>query len=222
MIHYLDDYLILDKPNIPICHRHVVTSLSTCRNLGVPAAHDKLEGPSTTITFLGLELDSVSREIRLPMDKLVSLLDQLDHWPMGHKTTKRKLLSLIGVLSFAAKAVPAGRLFLLRLITLSTKVYELHHHIRGTRARTFLPSWNGRSSFIDARTITATELQLYTDASGKLGCGAYYQGEWVPPQLATPSAAFKNFNSMAGIVCHRSSSPYLGTPMVNSENLFPL
>ena len=67
-------------------------------------AHDKLEGPSTTITFLGLELDSVSREIRLPMDKLVSLLDQLNHWPMGHKTTKRKLLSLIGMLSFATKA----------------------------------------------------------------------------------------------------------------------
>ena len=99
-----------------------------------------------------LSLDSVSQEIRLPADKLHSLLDQLHHWPHARKTTKRKLLSLIGSLSFAAKA---SGLFLRRLISdLSTKVHKLHHHIRLNAEalaefewwKTFLPTWNGDPS----------------------------------------------------------------------------
>ena len=39
---------------------------------------------------------------------------------------KCNLLSLIGKLAFAAHAVPADRLFLCRLIDLSTKVKKLH------------------------------------------------------------------------------------------------
>ena len=42
----------------------------------------------------------------------------------------------------------------------------------------FLVAWNGRALFIDSAATTAADLLLYTDASGKLGCGAYYQGEW--------------------------------------------
>ena len=92
-------------------------------------AQDKLEGPSTSPTFLGLELDSTHQELRLPQTKLLEIMGELDHWSSAPKTTKCKLLSLISVLSFAARAVPASRLFLHRLITFSTKVERLHHHI---------------------------------------------------------------------------------------------
>ena len=88
--------------------------------------------------------------------------------------TKRELLSLIGKLSFAAKVVPAGRLFLRHLIHLSTTVRRLHHHIHlnpDTRANlqwrnSFLPSWNGISMFIAPEWKDAESFQLYTDASG--------------------------------------------------------
>ena len=112
LIHYLDDYLIVSEPNTTSCQLHVDTFLRTCHSLGIPVAQEKLEGPSTTLTFFGLELDSISQEVRLPPEKLKSLSDQLRHWPHIRKTSKRRLLSLIGSLSFAAKAVPAGRLFL--------------------------------------------------------------------------------------------------------------
>ena len=39
------------------------------------------------------------------------------------------LLSLITKLAFATQAVPAGRLFIRHLITLSTKAKMLHHHL---------------------------------------------------------------------------------------------
>ena len=38
--------------------------------LGVPVASRKTEGPSTTLTFLGLELDTLSMTVHLPPMKL--------------------------------------------------------------------------------------------------------------------------------------------------------
>lgn len=76
--------------------------------LGFQVAMDTVDGPATVLPFLGLELDSVSQQIRLPPDKLREILAELTKWQSHSKTTKRKLLSLIGKLAFAARAVPAG------------------------------------------------------------------------------------------------------------------
>ena len=94
-----------------------------------PPCLDKLEGPATTITFLGITIDTTLQQLRLPPDKLQEMTLLIKSWLGKHKTTKRDLLSLIGKLSFAAKVVPSGRLFLHRLIELSTTVSKLHHHI---------------------------------------------------------------------------------------------
>ena len=66
----------------------------------------------------------------MPPDKLADLMHELDRWSTRRKATKRELLSLIGKLSFAVRAVPVGRLFLHRLITLASTVAHLHHRIR--------------------------------------------------------------------------------------------
>ena len=107
-------------------------------------------------------------------------------WLGKHKATKRDLLSLIGKLSFAAIVVPSGRLFLRRLIELSTTVSKLHHHIHlNVEAREdiiwwdrFLPSWNGVLIFLDSNWKDAETINLFTDASGTLGYGAYFNGAW--------------------------------------------
>ena len=145
---------------------------------------DKLDSPSTVITYLGIELDSQRRELRLPLAKLNDLLQELESWFGRWKTSKCCLLSLIGKLSFAAKVVPAGRLFLQRLINLSTTVSQLHHHITlNSQARAdiqwwlqFLPAWNGKAMFLDTTWVSA---QFYTDASGSKGYGAYFACAWL-------------------------------------------
>lgn len=52
---------------------------------------------------------------------------------------------------------------------------------------TFLSHWNGVSLFLDVSCTAAPDLTLYTDASGTLGFGGYYQGHWFqdhwPPDL---------------------------------------
>ena len=85
-----------------------------------------------TITFLGMELDSVALEIRLPQEKLSQLKAVLASWRGRKVCRKRDLLSLIGLLSHACKVVRAGRSFLRRLIDLSTIAKHLHHFIRLT------------------------------------------------------------------------------------------
>ena len=186
LIHYLDDYLIVGAPDSHSCGEHLQCFLRVCELLGFPVAMDKVDGPATVLPFLGLELDSVLQQIRLPSDKLREILEELTKWQSCGKTTKRKLLSLIGKLAFAARAVPAGRLFIRRLITLSTKAKRLHHHIRlNSNAQAdfawwqeFLPSWNGTAQFVDQQPTDAADLELYTDASSTHGCGAYFQERW--------------------------------------------
>ena len=129
---------------------------------------------------------STLQQLRLPPDKLQEMTILIKSWLGKHKATKRDLLSLIGKLSFAAKVVPSGHLFLRRLIELSTTVSKLHHHIHlNVEARediiwwdSFLPSWNGVSIFLDPNWKDAETINLFTDASGTLGYGAYFNGAW--------------------------------------------
>ena len=204
VIHYLDDYLILGPPENNLCRQFLQDFLRVCSLLGIPVATEKVEGPLTILTFLGLELDSVTQQIRLTQDRLAEILTELGKWQRRKKATKRELLSLIGKLAFAARAVPAGRLFLRRLIQLSTKVDRLHHHVRLNQDakldiawwQSFLPSWNGKAFFLEQNTTAASDLSLYTDASGTHGCGAYFKGAWFhyswqPHQQLSPTTSIQ-------------------------------
>ena len=184
LIHYLDDFLIVEKPSSAECERKCYT----CKQLGFPIAERKIEGPTTMITFLDILMDTVKMELCLPCDKLEALTSLLQQWSTTKKkATKREFLSLIGKLSFAAKVIPASRILLRRLIDLSTSVKMLHHHITltaGARAdiqwwHDFLPGWNGVSLMLQADWQTAADLNLFTDASGTLGFRAYFKGAWI-------------------------------------------
>ena len=42
----------------------------------------------------------------------------------------------------------------------------------------YLEQWNGISFFIDDNFITASDYDLFTDASSKCGFGGYFQNSW--------------------------------------------
>ena len=183
IIHYLDDFLICGDTE-QSCKHDMDVMQSAFFKLGVPLAPDKIVGPSQSITYLGININSVSQTISLPHDKLSDLRSTLATWSHCKKCTKRELLSLIGSLSFASKVVKPGRMFLRRLIDLSTTVSELSHHISlNAEAQadiwwwnSFLPSWNG-VEFIQQTPISSHSLRLFTDASSH-GFGAVYGNEW--------------------------------------------
>ena len=185
-LHYLDDFLLLGSLT---CAEALHSTLQLCNRLGLQVAEEKTEGPSTTITFLGIEIDSNLCQLRLPQEKLRDLTHSLGHWmSTGHGRkprrtgTKRDLLSLIGLLNHAATVVRPGRTFLRSLIDASTSVKHLDHHITlRAQARadiawwyTFVSSWNGRSILPEAEPSHF----LYSDASGSWGCGAFAGNHW--------------------------------------------
>ena len=80
LIHYLDDYLTMGPPLSQICQHNVDIFTSLCKGLGVPLATDKLEGPATSLSFLGIILNTCRMEIRLPADKLSRTREMIKAW----------------------------------------------------------------------------------------------------------------------------------------------
>ena len=127
--------------------------MGICRFLGLPLKLKKIEGPLPILIFLGIILDTIRQEIRLPPQKLQELVMLLQQWRAKHVCTKRELLQLIGKLAHATKVVVAGRTFLRRMIDTAMTVRHLDHHVH-LRAdfhsdlawwSCFLTLWNARS-----------------------------------------------------------------------------
>ena len=90
----------------------------------------KLEGPTTCLTLLGIEIDTQALEIRLPNDKLQALQELIRSWLGRESCGKRELESLIGSLSHACCVVRSGKTFLRRLFQLLAVARKAHHNLR--------------------------------------------------------------------------------------------
>ena len=187
LLHYLDDFFTAGLPDSSECANNLTAMLSLCENINAPVKSSKIEGPSTHLSFLGIIIDTTNMQASISEQRKQDLLSLLSSFKCRKKCTKQELLSLIGKLSFACKVIPAGRIFLRRLIDTSCSVSRLHHHIRlNEQARldiewwlTFLPTWNGTSYILETEWSTSTSMSLYTDASSSIGWGAYWSGRWI-------------------------------------------
>ena len=194
IIHYLDDFFTAGPPYSTACQQNITLMTDLCARVNAPLKHEKTDGPATTLTFLGIELDSVAMTGSISQTRKDELLQSLHDLVQRHTCTKRSLLSLIGKLAFACKVVPPGRIFLRRLIDLSTTVSRLHHHITLNKEAKadlhwwlqFLPTWPGTSLLLQSHWTLAPHMQLATDASD-LGYGGFWAGRWFsqpwPPGL---------------------------------------
>jgi len=54
----------------PQCQENLLAIEQLCNLLGIPLATEKVEGPTDSLTFLGITLDTKKMEARLPADKL--------------------------------------------------------------------------------------------------------------------------------------------------------
>ena len=115
VMHYLDDFLEVTGPSLALVTAHRDLILKLLAYLSVPVDHEKVEDPSTKLVFLGIELATVTLSSHLPDDKVKdirsSLRGILAHCSVSH----RELASVVGRLSFASRAIIAGRTFLRRM-----------------------------------------------------------------------------------------------------------
>ena len=192
--HYLDDYITCGAPESDECQFNLQLLIDICRHLGIPLAEEKLEGPTTCLVFLGILIDTVRGELRLPQYKLDRLREQIGEWLQKKRCTKKELLSIAGQLQHAATVVWPGRIFVRRLFDLSATVKKNSHHVslnQGARSdlawwHDFLVEWNG-VSMLSALGDQEPDVTLTSDASGTWGCGAYWGSKWF--QLAWSSTS---------------------------------
>lgn len=76
------------------------------------------------LPVLGIMMDTVRGEFRLPQEKIDRLLALLADWQVQRSCTKKELESLIGLLNHACKVVRSGRPFLRRMSNLPTIQYS--------------------------------------------------------------------------------------------------
>ena len=100
----------------------------------------------------------------------------------------RSLQSIVGLLNFIARAIPAGRAFNRRFYDALSHAKKAHLRIRISNglkddARVwirFLREFNGTCLFNEADWLHSDVMELFTNANGNkdLGCGCYFHGEW--------------------------------------------
>ncbi len=75
-----DDFITLGRPLTSECAENNAIMHETSDELGLPPEPEKDEGPATSFTFTGIEIDSEAMELRLPQEKLARLKAELIAW----------------------------------------------------------------------------------------------------------------------------------------------
>ena len=153
LMHYLDDFHTLGPLGSSVCQHSVDRSIDCFSKLGIPLHPDKLEGPSTCLTILGIELDSPTLKACLPQDKFDRTTALLKDWSQKRWCKCKELESPIGHLQHACKVVPQGHSFLRRIINLLCAFQRDDHPVHLNLEffldlawwQMFFQSWNGCS-----------------------------------------------------------------------------
>lgn len=175
VIHYLDDFLAILAPdtNVPLYEQQFD---ALCEQLGL-TVNRKKNVTGTTVEFLGLEIDTISLQARLPRDKLVKGESMLSAIQKRTSISRSELEAIIGFLSFASKVVIPGRSFLRRLYDALERPNTYWIHISSDMRKdltwweSFLSKWNG--VWMLRTAIARKPRYLWTDASGTIGIGGY-------------------------------------------------
>ena len=64
VVHYLDDFFTLGPRDPPVCGNKMEIMAAVCSKVGLPVVPSRTVGSATTITFLGMGLDSAKGVIR--------------------------------------------------------------------------------------------------------------------------------------------------------------
>ena len=178
---YLDDFLIIADTKVE-CKQAYEELIKLLGELGFQINWDKAVGPSQRLTFLGIEIDTVRRQLTLPERKLCELRLLLSETTAKRSITERDLQSLVGKLNFAARVVFGGSTFLLRMIDTVNHMGRLHHqvwmnaHLRADLEwwKEFLGVFNSKTFFVVSVPVPTKEFSTGACPTGGKGGGGWF------------------------------------------------
>ncbi|KAL0195088.1 hypothetical protein M9458_008660, partial [Cirrhinus mrigala] len=181
ILNYLDDWLIIAHSRDLLCrHRDLV--LRHLSHLGLRVSWEKSKlSPVQSISFLGMELDSVNMTARLTNERVQSMLNCLKLF--RHKTAVplKYFQRLLGHMAAAAAVTPLGLLHM--------RPFQRWLHDRIPRCRLLFSPWSD-PAFLRAGVPlgqVSRHIVLNTDASttgwGVVCNGQAASGSWTGPRL---------------------------------------
>ena len=197
--HYVDDTCI-GNVTLSGCTRDLAQATAAMDELGVPVAQDKTEGPTTSLVYLGIRIDTVEMSISFDRTRVLSILAIVADLEGRRTCSLRRLQSTLGTLQWAAQVVRHGRTFLQHLRDVSVEhgdtsrphdegAIPVSDEARGDLRwwQDHLAQWNGVSLLWEEEWLDRTSiLQPHTDAcvGGYAGvCGTeWFHGQWSSQQ----------------------------------------
>ena len=216
-INYLDDFLFAALIRY-LCNLQVRIFIQICEQIGMPVNTDKTFWGSTLLTFLGLLINTSDQTVSIPLEKIKRGMELIDMAlnKKSKKITLHELQRICGFLNFLGRAIVPGRAFTRRLYSYTSGQLKPHHHIKlNGEMRQDLYMWKTFLThpmafcrpFIDfEKTWKASEINFYTDASGKWGYGGICQnsfmiGRWQHDFIErNPSIAYKELYAVAAAI----------------------
>lgn len=180
IVAYMDDFFLCES-SYDRCQEAMLVLISLLRKLGFHISWPKVSGPCHTITFLGIEIDSCSMQLRLPEVKLSALRSELALFMQRKRATKRQLQSLAGKLNWAASVIYGGRVFLRNIINAVTLLAKTDHKavLSGDLLRDIL-WWHTCMVYFNGVSIIVCDSNpqaVFTDACSE-GGGGHWGEDW--------------------------------------------
>ena len=189
LMNYTDDFLVVaDTEEGCLAGQYTVTSF--LRYLGFYVAWSKVTAPSTEAQYLGIIVDTLKMELRMPEGKLDKMNSLLGTYSNKSWISKKDLERLTGLLGHCAQCVRGGRIFCRRLYSLYKQMVQ--KNLGGIQipsmTRDDIRWWSkfGRT-FNGAAIInnTLSDYPVHTDAS-KEGFACVMGSDWVAGTWTTP------------------------------------
>lgn len=182
IVQYLDDFFCSGHC-FSTCQLAQNAVINLLRYLGFYISWKKVSPPSQITTYLGIEIDSLAMELRLPKGKLEKLKLLLSDVETLSSIDRKSLEKLTGYLAHCATIIRGGRLFCRRLYD----PYKVMHSKCLKRIRIpasakadihwwcrFAEHFNGKSAISNP----PCEFSLFSDSSFS-GYGAHMAGDWI-------------------------------------------
>ena len=114
LLSYIDDVIYIGLPSK--IYDSYQFLLSLLQDLGQEVSDSKLVPPSTCVTCLGIQVDTVHKTLSIPEEKLQEIKTLCKTWAQKKAATKQQFQSLLGSLLYITKCIKPAHIFLNRML----------------------------------------------------------------------------------------------------------
>ena len=168
--------------------------------LGLAESEDKARSPSTNMTYLGVQFNTVTMTMSVPPEKLAEVKEEIEKWYRKSTAAKKPFQSLLGKLFWVSRVVQHSRTFMGRLLTQLRDMSGMPDNRKISLSvdcrkdllwwRCFLKEYNGVTMIENDKALKLTLTQLLDTPSSicvgdatLTGGGAWHKHEYWSRQL---------------------------------------